>query len=194
VTKLGRVAHALRARREERGSVIVEAAIIVPLLIMLTFGAIEYGLAFRDSASVASSTRAGARLASALTGQDTFAANASAAVSDSLKDMANTKPTMLVIYRANSNGDVPGGSYTTCDDCFQYTWNATTRTWTGPTNASSAWWTAAEQKTDACTGTLPSVGIYVKSTHTFVTALFGTSKTVDHKTVMRLEPIGSGLC
>jgi Flp pilus assembly protein TadG len=191
VTKLGRVGRALRARREERGSVIVEAAIIVPLLIMLTFGAIEYGLAFRDSASIASSTRAGARIASALTGDDTLAAEASGSVKTSLTDMTNTKPQMLVIFRANSNGDLfGGGSYTTCTDCFRYNW--VNGAWSGPVNPDL--WTAAEQKADACNGTLPSVGVYVKAQHTFLTALFGTTKTIDHKTVMRLEPIASGQC
>jgi hypothetical protein len=194
VNKSGRGVRVGRARREERGSVIVEAAIIVPLLIMLTFGAIEYGLAFRDSAAVASSTRAGARIASAMTGQASFADNAKLSVSDSLKDLTHTDPQSLVIFKADANGNPLGGSYTGCSDCYQYTWNASTKTWTGPTNGSASWWTSDEQKADACAGALPSIGVYVKAKHKFITALFGASTTFDHKTIMRLEPISTDQC
>jgi hypothetical protein len=201
VSEIGQVLRALksglRARREERGSVIVEAAIVVPLLILLTFGAIEFGIGFRDSAAVAGSTRSGARIASAAPAQPAFADNARLSVSDSLKDLLHADPKFLVIYKANSaTGNPNGGSasdaYTGCTDCFRYSWNAGTKTWDGPLN--SDLWTVDEQKTDVCVGTLPAVGVYVKATQSFITGLFGGAKTFDHKTVMRLEPIDSSTC
>jgi Flp pilus assembly protein TadG len=205
VTTFGRLLRGIRARHEEQGSVIVEAAIIVPLLILLTFGAIEYGLAFRDSAAVASSTRAGGRIASAstgqgpiagsLTGEPAFAANARLSVSDSLKDLLHADPQTLVIYKADSNGN-PSGTFANCNDCYQYTWNAPGKTWNGPTNSSGSFWTAQEQLDAACLtgGTLPSIGVYVNATQSFITGLFGSGKTFDHKTVMRLEPIATDQC
>jgi Flp pilus assembly protein TadG len=212
VTSLGRAlrarraVRALRARRagrEERGSVLVEAAIVVPLLILLTFGAIEFGIAFRDSASVASSTRAGARIASALTASDdacapgatnctAFSDNVALSVSDSLKDLMTAKPTTLVIYRADANGNAIGGFGVGCTDCYVYTWNAATKTWVA--QAGTDPWTRAERLADACQGTLPSVGVYVKATQPALTRLFGPSRTFNHKTAMRLEPPSGDEC
>src|SRR3954453_18850693 len=66
----------LRRRRQwragERGAVLVEFAIIAPVLSMLIFGMIEYGLLFRDYLTVSNVTRTGARVASA-SGDDTLA-------------------------------------------------------------------------------------------------------------------------
>lgn len=53
-----------RARRDrERGAVLVEAALIVPLGLLLVFGMIEFGLSFSDLLSMRSGTREGARIA-----------------------------------------------------------------------------------------------------------------------------------
>jgi Flp pilus assembly protein TadG len=196
VTTFGRALRAWRARRGERGSTIVEAAIILPVLILLTFGAIEFGIGFRDSAAVASSTRSGARIASALTAQPSFEANAKLSVSDSLKDLLHATPQVLVIYKDDANGNPNGGTvsngYAGCVDCFRYTWDSANKVWSA--NVSSDTWTAIEQQTAACANTLPSVGVYVRATQGFITGLFGANKTFDHKTVMRLEPVSSGQC
>ena len=196
MTTFGRAWCAWRARRDERGATIVEAAIILPLLILLTFGAIEFGIGFRDSAAVASSTRAGARIASALTAQPTFETNSKLSVSDSLKDLLHATPQYLVVYKANANGDPNGGAvsngYAGCVDCFRYQWDGANKVWSN--NLSADTWTAAEQQVAACANTLPSVGVYVKASQGFITGLFGANKTFDHKTVMRLEPVSSGQC
>ena len=46
---------------DERGSVLVEAAIIFPLLFFLILGAFNYGLLFRDDLTIANMTRQGPR-------------------------------------------------------------------------------------------------------------------------------------
>jgi hypothetical protein len=192
VSRVGRVADALRARRGERGATLVETAIIIPVLMLLTFGAIEFGIAFRDSAAISSSTRAGARIASASTGADTaaFNDNAKLAVSDSLKDLMTADPQELVIYRADGNGNPPGG-FGGCSDCMRYTWNAGSKTWA---IAGGDPWTLEERTLDICTGGLPSVGVYVKAEQPFITGLFGATKTLTHKTSMRLEPASTEQC
>ena len=50
--------------RGERGSVLVEAAFITPVLFFLLFSILEFGMAFRDYLAVANTTRDGARAAS----------------------------------------------------------------------------------------------------------------------------------
>ena len=58
----------MRLRRgtslDERGAVLVEAAIMIPLVILLTFGAIEMGFAYNEQGTIRAATRTAARAAS----------------------------------------------------------------------------------------------------------------------------------
>jgi Flp pilus assembly protein TadG len=54
-----------RKRGSEGGAVIVEAAIVLPVLFALVFGAIEYGLLFKDDLTGSNVVRAGGRVLSA---------------------------------------------------------------------------------------------------------------------------------
>ena len=42
--------------RDERGASLVEAAIVLPVVILIVFGIIEFALAFKDSLTVSSAT------------------------------------------------------------------------------------------------------------------------------------------
>jgi hypothetical protein len=196
--------------------VIVEAAIIIPLLIMLTFGAIEFGLAFRDSASVAAATRSGARIAAAMPGVasnqaaippvDGFQDAAQKAVNLALKDLTKAQPQTLVIFRADPQSGWPIGQPTTsppnylgCTQCFLYTWSS--GSFVACTTGCPTPWAAGpatqnsppSQLYDACNGVTDAIGVYIKAKQPFITGLWGT-KTYDHVTVMRLEPVGSDSC
>ena len=48
----------------DRGSVMVEAALIIPILVFLIFGVIEWSFVLRDEAAVSSAARTGVRTAS----------------------------------------------------------------------------------------------------------------------------------
>ena len=54
---------AARSRKTERGAVLIEAVFVFPVLIILTMGILEFGLAFASSATTTASSRSGARLA-----------------------------------------------------------------------------------------------------------------------------------
>ena len=56
---------AARFARREGGAVAIEAALLTPLLLLLLFGIIEFGMLYKDYLAVTSSVRAGARMASA---------------------------------------------------------------------------------------------------------------------------------
>jgi len=51
----------LRHRRNERGSAVVEAAIVLPTIIMVLFGMLEMGLYFKDTLTLSEATKDGAR-------------------------------------------------------------------------------------------------------------------------------------
>lgn len=175
--------------RGERGAVLVEFALILPFLLMLTFGIIEFSRAFSASATVSNASRAGARIASAEPRQTGFAADVATAVATALSPLPASAPQEVWVYRATPGTGLPdsGGFSTRCTTCVVYLWDASA----GNFESSPVWdgWQAEDQ--DACGGTADDIGVYVKAEHAFDTNLFLTSKTLSSKTVMRLEPVPS---
>src|SRR3954470_3693082 len=106
----------LRRRRQwragERGAVLVEFAIIAPVLSLLIFGMIEYGLLFRDYLTVSNVTRTGARVGSA-SGNDQYTdfniLDAVEGAAGALPGGANSLQ-RIVVFKANSTGAVPSSS------------------------------------------------------------------------------------
>ena len=65
---------AQRASQGDHGSALVEAAIVLPIIALLMFGIVEIGFLFRSATVVSTSSRNGARLASAQYGSAKTAA------------------------------------------------------------------------------------------------------------------------
>ena len=61
---------ALRDRRRERGTSVVEMAIVLPLLLMLIFGIGEFGLMFTQWQTLTNAAREGARIGVVFRGTD----------------------------------------------------------------------------------------------------------------------------
>src|SRR4051794_26546389 len=61
----GLIARLRRRRRNERGVALVEAAFVFPIMALLVFGSLEFGLLFKDYLTVANMSRAGARIGAA---------------------------------------------------------------------------------------------------------------------------------
>jgi hypothetical protein len=55
-----------RRATSERGTAIVEMAIVLPLLVLLVFGILEFGLVFRDRLAIANGTQSAGRVAAVL--------------------------------------------------------------------------------------------------------------------------------
>ena len=174
----------------DRGAAAVETALVLPVLLGLVFGIVEYGMAIKDSIAVTAATRTGARTASAdakYTGfDDATASSMTSAVSvldpGSIKDMW--------VYKAASNGRPVGdsGNFTSCTACSKYSWNANTKTFT----KMSSTWTAAQQ--NACMGSADSVGVWLHVEHASFTHMFFTTLRVTDQAVMQLEPRPAGQC
>ena len=50
-----------RAGNSQRAAIMVEAVIVFPLLVLLMMGSLEFGMAWRDSTTVSTALRSGAR-------------------------------------------------------------------------------------------------------------------------------------
>jgi Flp pilus assembly protein TadG len=94
-----------RRAKSERGASLIEAALVVPLLILLAFGAAEFGFVFLDFLNVSSAAREGARVGSAVgdaVDADTLILGA---IAEATADLDNSTIEAIWIYEAKTNGD-----------------------------------------------------------------------------------------
>ena len=170
-----------RRGRDERGAVLVEAAIVIPILMMITLGIIEYGGAYREDSTVAAATRAGARVASALsktdfgvtTGQTDSGVVTANAVASVLQSLGATAPQQIWIYQVNSSASCAPPTFSGCTYKIGYgNWSSTSKSFSTSLLPGSTAWPATKQS--ACAGgTIDQIGIWVTVNHTAVTRMFG---------------------
>jgi Flp pilus assembly protein TadG len=184
-------------RRSERGAVAVEAALITPVLVLILFGIIEFGLVFKDDLAITSAVRAGARMGSAEPEVSTFAQDAANQVGREGTALDPTKITQLWVYRAdpaniNKDGRPVGGSvnsdgtFSNCTTCVKFTWNSSSKTFV-PRSDSPGW---NGTTINACQNdpNRDSVGVYMEFKHSAVTGLIFNNMTLHSHTVMSFEP------
>ncbi len=183
----------LRPRREQRGAVLVETAIVLPVLFLVVLGIIEYSAAYHDSSITADAARAGGRIASAQALNPSYATNAAAAVASALQTLPAGEPQDMYVYKANANGYPGAGSdFSTCStNCVKYTWRPASKAF-DTANPQGSGWPASTQ--NVCTEPFDELGIYVKIQHNFITNLFGATVTLDDHAVFRLEPTSLAAC
>lgn len=180
----------------ERGASLLEFALVAPILMLLTFGTFEFGMFFKDYLTVANTTRAGARVGSAAGS----GADADYQILQSLKASAAALPggassiEQISIYRSTSAG---GGPTTMCqttssasDKCNVYTTSALSQPASkfgcGAGSIDFVWCPTTRSDSQALGPDY--IGVWVKTTHGFVTNLFGSSRVISDHVVMRIEP------
>jgi Flp pilus assembly protein TadG len=183
-------------RRRERGAVLVETALILPILLMIVFAILEIGMTLRTSTVASSSSRAGARYAASNYSLATTAAarltqgdNVRQVVEEVLRDrQSGDIPQLLYLYQSNTSGHPMPASQTdfsSCaTNCLRYSWNGANFVYQGGT------WDVP----DACGATINSVGVYLTVQHNTRNSFIPLSTTVDEYTVMRMEPKDPILC
>ena len=182
--------HPRRARRlggRSRGAAAVEAALVLPVILVIFFAILEFGLLFKDWLGVVSAVRAGARIASAEPRVSTFAQDAANQVANASTAIDMSGLQAMCVYQADSNGNPIGGngSFTSCSTCVKFTWDNTNKKFVKATDG----WALSQQ--NACLGDSghDSVGIYMELNHkSFTNAIF-TSIVLKEHVVMSLEPM-----
>jgi Flp pilus assembly pilin Flp len=170
---------------DEDGAAMVEFALVLPLLLLLLFGIIEWSFVFRDSLTVASATRAGARTASAMPRNATFADSTARAVATAIDALPDDAVQELWVYKAGPTGMPVGRTdFASCTSCVRYRWDGDADRFV---RQSGATWDPTSQ--DACAGETDAVGIWLKVHHRFLTSFFGPDMDLTDHTVMNLEPI-----
>lgn len=185
-----RLVQRLRSRPSgEAGAAAVEAALVTPLILLLLFGIIEFGMVFKDWLAVTSSVRAGARIASAEPRIATFATDAAAQVANEGSAIDKNSITKLWVYKTDASGNPVGvtGDFVSCSACVQFKWDSSSNSFTQTSNT----WSASSQ--NACLGdaTRNGVGVYMQVRHQAFTGLIFDHLDLSSHTVMTLEPIPS---
>jgi hypothetical protein len=172
---------------------LIELTMVVPILMLLTLGMLETGIAWRDHVTVTQSARQGARVGSHLAQQP-------GADQEALKSvMAVLAPEtgrvdFVVIYEANGNGDLPNPTCLTQSVSGVCNWYGQTEL--THVNDSPAQWAALDydadwdpvSRLDSLTNP-DHLGVHVQFDRPWVTNIFpGDGLTLTGKTVMRIEP------
>ena len=184
----------LKARnRGDRGAVMVEMAIVVPIFIVLVFGMLEFGLAFKNKLTMAHAANQATRKATLL-GND---ARADIEILEAFRDglVGAASPDWIVtvdIFRANADGSKGDyDRYTVDADGVPCDWDPC------PDPAiedpviygSPDDYPPCGRDTSLGAGGLDTIGIEVTYTHTWVTGVLGFSQETWHETALaRMEP------
>lgn len=177
---------------------IVEAALVLPVMVLLVLGIFEFGLVFTSYSTTTASSRSGARLAATRYAADgastTIAGQIAEATTADLTVLNNATPVGMAIYKvANPATGAPAGGFPgpnmsggCTTNCIRFTWNAaqnkmvrSSGTWASPL---------------ACGINVDSVGVFVETSHEHITNFFGATRRVTAHTVMRLEPLPTDGC
>ena len=179
-------------RDEQRGAAFVELVFVVPILMALVLGMLEVGVAWRDSVTVSTASRNGARALAQLATDDQAdreALRAALAVFGADADRIE----LVIVYESDGSGQVPTPCFAgSTSYCNRYTpvelaelavdgrWGCG-----AGTNDDSYCPTSRDRRAQ----TADHVGVYVQFDRPMLTGIFGGgSYTLDETTVMRLEP------
>ena len=186
-----------RGRRDgERGAVLVETAILIPIIIMITFGLIEFSMVYQSSSTGAAAARAAARTASAEAKLPNYATDAAAAAATALKTIGSDEPVEMWVYKATTSA-IPDRTATRVSACAPRTASSTpgiprVKKFDTASPGGGGWPYTSQQACDV--SSWDSVGVYVKLSHKYLTNLFGASITLTDHAVFRLEPAPTQAC
>lgn len=193
----------------------------MPVMALLAFGVIEFGVAYKNVGLSTSATRAAARAFSSepklgdegvdsslesscqipgnLTSDTGGVAMRSAclAATDAMRGLVSATPTELFVYEADpSSGQlVGGGGFPTSANCPAGT--CVRYAWSGSTEAGSFQLAAGSwpaRSRNACFRNSETAGVLVRVDNEFFTRFFGTRTTIEEHTTMNLEPRPIGTC
>jgi hypothetical protein len=179
-----------RRMRGDDGAVLVESAFVLPVVVLICFGIIDFGFAFRDTQTVTAATRSGARIGATL-GRQVYLPDVQNAVLGSLdNNVSDTAIKYLTVYKADPSTGLPtGGGLEDCSsECARYTFDGTAWVFDG-----GAPWEYDAQAACGTAGHTDYLGVYLRVQHDMLTGLVGpASLDLKDSTVMRLEPVVVG--
>ncbi len=195
-----------RRCQDDGGSIIVESAIVLPLLLAMLAGLVDFGGALKNRITIQGATRAAAR-AEAVMG------NAAAADQFTLTTLwagmqatGNINLSKVIVFKTDLNGVLPtacasavpsnsgNGVNSGVVRCNVYTktqvQNSSTTFTQANAGCTSGWdrWYCPSTRQINLTGPPDYIAVYVEVVYTPYTKIFKSSITMTDQQVMRLEP------
>lgn len=163
----------MRRAGRERGAASIEFAFLLPLLLMLSVVAAEFGFAFMDWMSVSNATRTGVRIAASGGDAPTTDAAVLAAIEDAVGSAPRATISSVDIFEVQGDGSqgatnsyAYSGGFGPCSPCG---------------------WPASARSTTL--GNLDVVGVRVNFDHSWVVGLWeGSDAAWSDTEIIRLEP------
>jgi hypothetical protein len=188
----GRAQSRSRRGREQRGAALIEAAIIVPLLMLLTFGAIEMGIGFSEKGGLESAARAGARKAATLTNvvdnvnNNDIGIEVANSVNAALDGSAIPPLDHLFVYKNSVSSPVTVNAPGDCStDCVMFTPDGSGKHF--DVGSATGSWPNSDR--NGCGTTPDLVTVKIIGHFTFLSGLIGTSPvTLTATTSLQFEP------
>jgi hypothetical protein len=200
-------------RRDDTGAAAVEFAIVLPVLLLLVVGMIEFAFVMRDNLSTSSAVRTGVRAAITGAGDGCVQGSGSTCVPSLAQAAANSVEkgglgmpknsiNYILVYKANDLG-FPGANGvstmptkaacgTTVANCVAFIWDQTANSGAGGLVYSSGAWNSSQ--INACLPTPDQMGVFMSVNHPYITRLFGATLTVSDRAVMRFQPLPPNGC
>jgi len=205
---------ALACDRSERGAAMVEFAMILPLLVLLTFGIIEFGVAFNASSSVSQASRAGGRTAAIFSTDPQLEFNAAQAAATALQVSPNsiTGPPIVCVSKFVAGSDPCSNTYSSGPLSLVRgaagapVWNINVTGTPGQIPTTNDNWPIANRNYGCPTASQPNgsydrVIVRVQIKHDLLvpclfSQFFGnkTSPTITSDSVFQLEPVPTSTC
>lgn len=188
-----------RRRGSERGAVMVELAIVAPLLVLLVMMGLELALVLRGQLTVSSAGRAGARVGSSAHTSRLADFDLLSAIKSGLGDIDLADVELVVVFEPDGSGNMPASCRTASvtGTCNRYTGvdliNLDVADFTGTTSCTGSspdrFWCPATRVRDQAAAAGPDwLGVYLQIRHGSSAPAFLGDRSLSDKTVMRLEP------
>lgn len=181
--------------RDERGAAMVEMAFVLPLLVLLVFGIVEYGLLFKEKMTIASAATSAARTGATMGTRDEADFRILEALEAGLYDQVSTSVLISVdIFEANP---ITGAKNLSSVNQYLFTpavpckWSPCPDTTPGNFTGYGGPWLPSTRDTtlDAGGGGLDVLGIEIVYHHDSVTNIIpGIDRDLTERALVRLEP------
>jgi Flp pilus assembly protein TadG len=194
-----------RVRRRQRGVAMVESVLMLPFLVTLMVGVLEFGMAWRSSIAISAALRSSARTVASQGASGAADYYALQALNSGLSGVPSEAIRRIVVYNATTNPapdptcltmTAPSGQ-TGARACNVYDASAlllsassfsTGATGSCPASAVDRWYCPVTRNVVQSSGA-DAVGVYVEIRHDFASRIFGAGLTIRDKFIVRLEPI-----
>jgi Flp pilus assembly protein TadG len=194
-----------RARGGDRGAVLVEFALIAPVLVLLMLGMFEYGNAWRQVGRVERAAQQGARTASSMANHRFADYEALRAIDTATRDLNGLTVERVIIFNAtDDDGEIPNAA------CLTGSVSGVCNTYTGAQvrTTSPAGFSGGSSSAPTCSGSLDAawcplgrsrdqssivrVGVHLTLTYESVTELLPTTVTIERTAVYQIDPCQQG--